>query len=82
VALQPALVVGDAETLVTAAAWVVIAAVTDWLLERHPMKRQLIPVLADWEREPGAIYFVTPSLRLLPAKTKSFIAVVAEQLRR
>ncbi|MBQ1764061.1 MAG: LysR family transcriptional regulator [Aquincola sp.] len=83
-ALQPALVADDAESLLTAAAGGAgIAAVTDWLLERHPLRRHLVPVLPDWELgEAGAIYLVTPGTRFLPAKTKAFIALAAQALRR
>lgn len=84
VALQPVLTADDAESLVTAAAGGAgIAAVTDWLLDKHPLRRHLVPVLADWEvGEPGAIYLVTPGMRFLPAKTKAFVAWAANGLRR
>lgn len=84
VAVQPLLVADDAETLLAAAAeGAGIAAVTDWLLERHPLRRQLVPVLDGWEvGEPGAIHLVTPGLRLLPAKTRAFVELATQALRR
>lgn len=60
-----------------------IAAVTDWLLEKHPLRRQLVRVVADWEvGKAGAIYLVTPGTYFLPAKTKAFIALAMQDLQR
>lgn len=84
VPLSPVLVADDAETLVAAAAdGCGIAAVTDWLLEKHPARKHLAPVLPGWDLgEESAIHIVTPTVRFLPAKTKAFIEMAAAQLRR
>lgn len=84
VPISAVLVADDAETLVAAAAdGCGIAVVTDWLLEKHPARKHLVPVLAGWEvGEESAIHIVTPTVRFLPAKTKAFIEMAAAQLRR
>ena len=84
VPISPVLVADDAETLVAAAAdGCGIAAVTDWLLEKHPARQHLVPVLVGWDLgEESAIHIVTPTVRFLPAKTKAFIEMAVAQLRR
>ena len=84
VPIPAVLVADDAETLVAAAAdGCGIVAVTDWLLEKHPLRKQLVPVLPAWEvGEESAIHIVTPTVRFLPAKTKAFIEMAAAHLRR
>lgn len=84
VATASVLVADDAETLVTAAAeGAGIAAITDWLLDKHPMRKHLVPVLEGWDvGEESAIHIVTPTIRFLPAKTKAFIEMAARHLRR
>ena len=78
------LVADDAETLLTAAAeGGGIAVATDWLLEKHPLRSQLVPVLAGWEiGEESAIHIVTPTARFLPAKTRAFVELASRHLRR
>lgn len=78
------LVADDAETLVTAAGeGAGIVAVTDWLADKHPLRRQLVTVLEGWDvGEESAIHLVTPTVRFLPAKTKAFIDMVTRHLQR
>lgn len=81
----PAVVVADdAETLMTAAAeGAGITVATDWLLEKHPLRKKLVPVLEGWDvGEESAIHIVTPSVRFLPAKTRAFVDMAIASLRR
>jgi len=84
VPISASLVADDAETLVTAAAEDAgIAIATDWLLEKHPARKRLVPVLRDWAvGEDSAVHAVTPAARFLPAKTSAFIDMVTQHLRR
>jgi len=84
VPIAAALVADDAETLVAAAAEDAgIAIATDWLLEKHPARKRLVPVLRDWAvGDDSAVHAVTPAARFLPAKTTVFIDMVTQHLRR
>jgi DNA-binding transcriptional LysR family regulator len=84
VAVQIVLMADDAESLLTAAAaGAGIAVATDWLLDKHPAAKRLVPVLEDWDvGEESAVHLVTPSSRFLPAKTRAFIDAAASALSR
>ncbi|HJV97040.1 MAG TPA: LysR family transcriptional regulator [Albitalea sp.] len=74
----------DADSLLTAAAeGAGIVVATDWVVAKHPARNRLQPVLPAWTLgPPGAVYVVTPSARFLPAKTRVFIDMVMQALRR
>lgn len=76
------LVTDDATSLVeAAAAGTGIAMVSDWLAGRELESGRLLPILIDYPvvaRE--AIYVVHPSARLVPAKTRAFIAWMVNRL--
>jgi DNA-binding transcriptional LysR family regulator len=84
ISVSSVLVADDAETLVAAAAeGAGIAVATDWMLDKHPQRKNLVPVLKGWAvGEEGAIHIVTPTVRFLPAKTKAFVEMAMERLRR
>lgn len=84
VPITAVLVADDAETLLTAAAeGAGIAVATDWLLEKHPERERLVPVLRGWAvGEDSVVHAVTPAARFLPAKTTAFIEMVTRHLHR
>ncbi|HZY17815.1 MAG TPA: LysR family transcriptional regulator [Ramlibacter sp.] len=84
IAVPLAMTSDDAETLVMAAAQGAgIAVATDWLLDKHPDRDRLLPVLPEWDvGEESAIHLVTPSVRFVPAKTRAFVELAMQALRR
>lgn len=68
-------VADDAQALVEAALQGCgIMMATSWLVGPLLARRELLPVLANWELEgEGAIFVVVPSRRLLAGKTRAFV---------
>lgn len=64
----------DAEALLSACvAGTGIMLAADWLVARLVASGALVHVLPEWTtEEKGAVHLVTPSRRLVPAKTKAF----------
>ncbi|MGH8586758.1 MAG: substrate binding domain-containing protein [Gammaproteobacteria bacterium] len=73
----------DVEALVMAAeAGAGIVVATDWLVSKQVRAGRLVLVLPEWRvGKPSAVYAVTPSLRLLPSKTKVFLDWLISRLR-
>jgi DNA-binding transcriptional LysR family regulator len=82
VPVRPAVLTDSTESLLVAAAGGVgLTAVPSWTVAEELRSGALVQVLRPWRTDPRGIYAVYPSNRLMAAKVKLFVDLVARRLR-
>lgn len=83
VAIRPVLLCNNTVTLREAAlAGLGLTAIPQWAVAEELAQGRLAPVLTDWALPESGIYAVYPSNRLVTAKVRRFVELLAPLLRR